>query len=73
MLDDGDNIYGKLHLVSNTSQLAGGPAKQVVSSTNQGRLDSYVSPATVWEQHNYVITHHPDQTYWLDDQNAEEA
>ena len=27
MLYDQDNIYRKLHLVSNTSQLAGGPAQ----------------------------------------------
>ena len=51
----------------------GGPAQQVVPSTNQGRLVPYVPPTTVREWHNYVIRHHKDQKYWLDDQNAEEV
>ena len=30
MLDDRGNIYGKLHLVTNTSQMSGEPSQQVV-------------------------------------------
>ena len=44
-----DPIYGKLHTVSNTSQLPGGPALQVVLSTNQGILTPYVAPTTTRE------------------------
>mmetsp|Transcript_48965 Transcript_48965/g.55453 ORF Transcript_48965/g.55453 Transcript_48965/m.55453 type:complete len:98 (+) Transcript_48965:267-560(+) len=47
MKDDRDDIYGKLHLVSDTSQLQGGPAQQVVPSANQGRPLPYVHPTTV--------------------------
>ena len=36
MYDERDLLYGKLHLVSNRSQLQGGPPQQVVASTNQG-------------------------------------
>ena len=35
MFDDRDPVYGKLHILEDTSQLAGGPAAQVVSQ-NQG-------------------------------------
>ena len=74
MLDDRDNIYGKLHLVSNTSHLAGGPAHQVVQSTNQGWQLPYVHhTATARERQNYLIEYHQDHGNWLDDQNAEES
>ena len=36
MPDDWDPIYGKLHLLEDTSQLPNGPAAQVLQSTNQG-------------------------------------
>ena len=52
MKDDRDPIYGKLHIVSNKSQLVNGPALQVVQSTNQGRLTVFVATTIVWEQHN---------------------
>ena len=73
MDDERDPIYGKLHIVSNTSQLLGGPAVQVVLSTNQGRLAQYVTPTTTQERHNYVTTHHKNQLMWLEDMNTEEA
>ena len=66
-------IYGKLHTVSNTSQPPGGPALQVVPSTNQGRLTPYVAPTTTQERHNYITRHYENQLYWLEDMNAEEA
>ena len=72
MDDEHDQIYEKLHIISNTSQLPGGPAVQVVLSTNQGRLVPYVAPTITWEQHNYVTTHHKNQLMWLEDMNAEE-
>ena len=46
MKDDRDPIYGKLHRVEDTSQLANGPVAQVVPSTNQGQLAPYVAPTT---------------------------
>ena len=72
MDNERDPIYGKLHTVSNTSQLPGGPALQVVSSTNQGRLTPYVTPTTTREQHNYVTRHYKNQLYWLKNMNTEE-
>ena len=69
--DDCNAIYGKLHLFTNTSQLVGGLAQQVVLSTNQGRLTPYVAPITTREQHNYVTRHYKNQQFWLDNQNAE--
>ena len=47
MLDPRDNIWGKLHTVSSISQMPGGPAQQVVRSTNQGRQLPYVALTTV--------------------------
>ena len=61
MLDDRDNIYGKLHLVSNTSQLAGGPAQQVVISANQGRPQPYVHRTIARERQNYLHEYCRDQ------------
>ena len=49
MNDERDPIYGKLHTVSNTSQLPGGLVVQVVPLTNQGRLEPYVAPTTTRE------------------------
>ena len=49
MNTDHDPIYGKLHTVTNTSQLVNGPALQVVGSTNQGRLTAFVATTTVRE------------------------
>ena len=46
MLDPRDNVWGKLHLVSNTNQMPGGPAQQIVQSTNQGQQQPYVAPTT---------------------------
>ena len=73
MKNDRDPFYGKLHTVTNTSHLVGGPAKQVVPSTNQRRLTPYVAPTPPRERHNYVTRHYYDQQYWLDDVNTEEA
>ena len=73
MDNEHDPIYGKLHTVSNTSQLPGGPALQVVRLTIQGRLTPYVAPTTTREQYNYITKHHKNQFVWLEDMNAEEA
>ena len=75
MEDDRDPIYGKLRIVSNTSQLVNIPAIQVVLSTNQGRLVAFFPTDTVRQrqQHNYLTRHHKNQLYWLEDGNAEEA
>ena len=73
MNNERDPIYGKLHTVSNTSQLLGGSTVQVVPSTNQGRLAPYVAPTTIREQHNYVTTHHKNQLMWLEDMNTKKA
>ena len=73
MEDDRDPIYGKLHLVSNTSQLLNGPALQVVASTNQGRLVAFIPIDTVRQRHNYVTRHHKNQLIWIKDGNTEEA
>ena len=58
---------------ANTSQLVGGPAQQVVLSTNQERLPPYLAPTTTRERHNSVTRFYKDQQFWLDDVNAEEA
>ena len=63
MEDDRDPIYGKLHTVTNRSQLEGGPAQQVVASTNQGRLPLYVAPNTTREQHSFVTRFYKDHQY----------
>ena len=39
MYDDRDPVNGKLHILEDTSQLAGGPANQVALSQNQDGLD----------------------------------
>ena len=73
MLDDRDPIYGKLHLLEDTSQLPNGSAAQVVQSTNQGQLVPFLAPATNRERHNYVNIHNKAQTAWLEDNHANEA
>ena len=40
-------LYGKMHLINNTSQLGGGPAQQILPSADQGRPIPYVHPTTV--------------------------
>ena len=61
MKDDRDPIYGKLHTVTNTSQLVGGLVQQMVPSTNEGRLTPYLAPTTIRKQHNYITRHYKDQ------------
>ena len=60
MNNDHDTIYGKLNLVTNTSQLVEGPAQQVVLSANQGRLPAHVAPPITCEWHNFVTCHYED-------------
>ena len=43
MKGDRDPIYGKLHTVTNTSQLVNGPAQQMIPSTDQRRLTAFVA------------------------------
>ena len=53
--------------------MPGGPPQQIVQSTNQGRQLPYVAPTIARERQNYLITYHQEQSFWLDDQEAEEA
>ena len=73
MPDERDTIYGKLHLLEDTSQLAGGPDDQVEPSTNQGQMEPFLAATTVRERHNNVMQHNNAQTQWLEDNNANEA
>ena len=61
MYDDRNPVYGKLHILEDTSQLAGGPAVQVVTSTNQEKQVPFVETTTVCERHNEVARHNEDQ------------
>ena len=73
MLNDRDIIWGKLHLLSNTNQIPGGSAVQIVQFINQGQQLPYVPPTIAQEQQNYLIEYHRDHGPWLDNQASKEA
>ena len=68
-----DLVYGKLHLIEDTSRLAGAPAAQVVPATNHRQLTTFINANTVQEQYNYVTTHYDNQRLLIEDRNTEEA
>ena len=72
MYDDRDPVYGELHVLLDTSQLAGGPAAQVASQ-NQGQLVPFVPTTSVRQRHNEVSQHNEKQAQWLEDNHANEA
>lgn len=53
--------------------MLGGPAQQVVQSTNQNQQVPYIALITAQKGQSYIITYYQEQTFWLDDQNAKEA
>ena len=61
MYNPRDPLYGKLHLIDDTSQFNGGPTQQIVPSAGQGRPIPYVNPTIVQQQGNYMHDFWEDQ------------
>ena len=73
MNDQRDAIWGKLHILEDTSILANGPPAVIPASVNQGEQIPWVVPITNRQRETYLIEYFKLQNNWLDDQAAQEA
>ena len=73
MNDQQNPIWGKLHILQDTSILPNGPAAMIPDSTNQSEPNEWSIGFSQRQRETYLIEYFKLQNNWLDVQAAQEA